>query len=217
MDDRNLKADALEFFLAEGVLRFGDFTLKSGRRSPYFFNTGLLCTGAQLLKMGELYGRLVREMEEATDATVVFGSAYKGIPIAVVTTSWLASQGRPALRSVSDRKEAKTHGDRGGFLGTIEEGDRAIIVDDVITDGATKLEAIEKLKDAGVEPIALAIAFDRQEIADDEGRTAVERFTATTGLPVRSLLSVGDVIEQREDLAPILRDHLASFSRQSTT
>ena len=212
MNDVSLKQDALEFFLDEGVLRFGDFTLKSGRKSPYFFNTGMLCTGSQLLKMGELYGRLVESMKESEEATVIFGSAYKGIPIAVATTSWLATRGRGDLRSLSDRKEAKTHGDRGDFLGVVREGDRAVIVDDVITDGATKLEAIEKLRSAGVEPVALVIAFDRQEVAGEEGRTAVERFSLQTGLPVRSLLSVQDVIEQRSDLAPVLREHLASYS-----
>jgi orotate phosphoribosyltransferase len=210
MIDLSLKQDALDFFLSEGVLRFGEFTLKSGRKSPYFFNTGLLCTGSQLLKMGELYGRLVESMDESKDATVIFGSAYKGIPIAVATTSWLAHRGRGDLRSLSDRKEAKRHGDRGDFLGDIREGDKAIIVDDVITDGATKLEAIEKLRVAGVEPVALVIAFDRHEIVGEEGMTAVERFSTQTGLPVRALLSIKDVIEQRADLAPVLRLHLAS-------
>lgn len=212
MDSATIRQDALEFFLNEGVLRFGDFTLRSGRRSPYFFNTGLLCTGAQLLKMGELYGRMIASMEESKDATVIFGSAYKGIPIAVATASWLATQGRGGIRSLSDRKEAKTHGDRGDFLGIVNEGDRAVIVDDVITDGATKLESIEKLRAAGIEPVALVIAFDRQEIVGEEGQTAVERFSAQTGLPVRALLTVRDVIEQREDLAPVLLEHLESYS-----
>ncbi len=204
--------DALEFFMAEEVLRFGDFTLKSGRSSPYFFNTGLLSSGYQLQKMGEMYGRLVASIAEFGDATVVFGSAYKGIPIAVATTTYLAGEGHGELRSLSDRKEAKTHGDKGAFLGRFEKGDKAIIVDDVITDGATKMEAIAKLKEAGVQPVALVIAFDRQEKADEQGRTAVERFSAITGLPVYSLLSVSDIIATREDLAPVLREHLASYA-----
>ena len=206
-----LSTQALEFFLAEEVLRFGDFTLKSGRSSPYFFNTGRLCTGDQLRTMGELYGRMIASMDEIDEATVIFGSAYKGIPIAVTTTSYLAGEGRGVLRSLSDRKEAKTHGDKGGFLGFVEPGDKAIIVDDVITDGATKMEAIAKLREAGVEPIALVIAFDREEKVGEDGKTAVEKFADTTGLPVRSLLSVSRVVEARPDLAQPLLDHLASY------
>ncbi len=211
-DRASLTEQALEFFLAEDVLRFGDFTLKSGKKSPYFFNTGRLCTGDQLRTMGKLYGRMIESIEELSAASVIFGSAYKGIPIAVTTTSYLAEVGHGSLRSLSDRKEAKTHGDKGGFLGFVEPGDRAIIVDDVITDGATKMEAIAKLKEAGVEPLALVIAFDREEKVDEEGRSAVERFSAETGLPVYSLLSVSRVIETRPDVASVLREHLASYS-----
>ena len=207
-----IKTEALEFFLAEDVLRFGEFTLKSGRSSPYFFNTGRLSSGFQLQKMGEMYGRLVASIPEFGEASVVFGSAYKGIPIAVASTTYLAGQGHGELRSLSDRKEAKTHGDKGAFLGRYEAGDKAIIVDDVITDGATKMEAIAKLKEAGIEPVALVIAFDRQERADEEGRTAVERFSHLTGLPVYSLLSVADIIASREDLAPVLKEHLAGYA-----
>jgi orotate phosphoribosyltransferase len=138
----NLKARAIEFFLAEQVLKFGDFTLKSGRKSPYFFNTGSLCSSTQLATMGELYAEKLREISAFDDADVIFGSAYKGIPIAVSTAIAMGSD-RPSIRSVSDRKEAKTHGDASAFLGVIKAGDRVVIVDDVITDGATKIEALE--------------------------------------------------------------------------
>src|SRR5450631_1710119 len=99
-----LEQEAIEFFLAEDVLKFGDFTLKSGRKSPYFFNTGALCSAGQLAKMGELYARKLQSEPAFADATVVFGSAYKGIPISVATAIALANTDRAGIRAVSDRK-----------------------------------------------------------------------------------------------------------------
>src|SRR5437867_2258318 len=141
----DLEREAIDFFLSENVLKFGDFTLKSGRKSPYFFNTGSLCSATQLAKLGELYAKKLTSERVFDDAQVVFGSAYKGIPIAVATAIALASSDRANTRAVSDRKEAKTHGDKGGFLGVLDAGDKCVIVDDVITTGGTKLEAFEKL------------------------------------------------------------------------
>ena len=207
-----LRRAALAFFTSEGVLTFGDFTLKSGRKSPYFFNTGNLCSGRQFAGMGQLYASMVAMIPEFKGTTMIFGSAYKGIPIAVTTAAAFDGTEHESLRGVSDRKEAKTHGDKSGFLGRIEPGDKAVIVDDVITDGATKMEAVAKLREAGVEPVALVIAFNRQEPADDSGMTAVERFTERSGIPVYSLLSVQDVVQERPDLAETLQAHLASFS-----
>ncbi|MGE3800692.1 MAG: orotate phosphoribosyltransferase [Candidatus Kapaibacterium sp.] len=216
-DRQELRRAALEFFMKEEVLRFGDFTLKSGRKSPYFFNTGLLCSGRQLAMMGRLYASMIAITEEFNQASVIFGSAYKGIPIAVATATAFAGTGNEDLRAVSDRKEAKTHGDKSGFLGRIEPGDKAIIVDDVITDGATKMEALAKLREAEVEPLALVIAFDRQEPADATGITAVDRFKEKSGVQVYSLLSVGDVIEERPDLAERLQRHLKSFEVEANS
>ncbi len=211
-DPQELRRAALEFFMEEEVLRFGDFTLKSGRKSPYFFNTGLLCSGRQLAKMGHLYASLIALTGEFNQASVIFGSAYKGIPIAVAAAAAFAGTGNEDIRAVSDRKEEKTHGDKSQFLGRIEPGDKAIIVDDVITDGATKMEALAKLRGADVEPLALVIAFDRQEPADESGTTAVDRFREKSGIAVYSLLSVGDVINERPELAETLQSHLESFA-----
>lgn len=202
----------MAFFIDEGVLTFGDFTLKSGRKSPYFFNTGSLCSGRQLARMGELYARRLQELDEFADATVIFGSAYKGIPIAVSSAIAMADGPRGEIRAVSDRKEAKTHGDASGFLGVLRQGDRAVIVDDVITTGGTKVEAIEKLRAAGCEPLGFIIAFDRAEPVDDSGRTAREVFQEQTGLTVHALLSVHDIIAARPDLGERLRAHLDTFS-----
>jgi orotate phosphoribosyltransferase len=210
-DIASLRAEALEFFMKEGVLTFGEFTLKSGRKSPYFFNTGSLCTGRQLAAMGRLYAGTLASIDTFDDATVIFGSAYKGIPIAVSTAIALNDGVGRDLRAVSDRKEAKTHGDVSGFLGVIRSGDRAVVVDDVITTGGTKIEALEKLGQVGCSPLGLIIAFDRCEPVDESGRTAREAFEEQTGLPVHAILSVTDIIDSRPDLAGTLREHLAGF------
>jgi orotate phosphoribosyltransferase len=204
--------EALNFFTEEGVLTFGSFTLKSGRSSPYFFNTGSLCTGYQLNRLGKLYARALHNVMAFSEATVVFGSAYKGIPISVATVMAMEELGNENLRAVSDRKEAKTHGDVSGFLGILQRGDKAVIVDDVITTGGTKIEAIEKLRAAGCEPLGLIIAFDRGEPVDESGRTAREIFQEQTGLEVHALLTVHDIIEARPDLGETLKAHLASFA-----
>jgi orotate phosphoribosyltransferase len=208
----NLEQEAIEFFLKENVLKFGDFTLKSGRKSPYFFNTGSLCTAYQLSKLGELYAQKLRSEFVFNDADVVFGSAYKGIPISVATAIALAGTNRSHLRAVSDRKEAKTHGDTGGFLGVLKAGDKVVIVDDVITTGGTKLEAIEKLRSAGAKPIGLIIAFDRAERADGSTYTAKESFERETGLPVFALATVHDIGRVRPDVQSIFEDYLAHLA-----
>ncbi|MBC8144351.1 MAG: orotate phosphoribosyltransferase [bacterium] len=208
----DLRSEALAFFLDEGALTFGEFTLKSGRKSPYFFNTGVLCNGRQLATLGRLYAGLLQLTPELDDATVIFGSAYKGIPIATATAIALQNTDRENMRAVSDRKEAKDHGDVSSFLGVLNNGDKAVIVDDVIATGGTKIEAIDKLRDAGVEALGLLIAFDRSEPLDAAGGTAREAFERSTGLKVHSLLTVHDVIASRPDLADRLSAHLETFA-----
>jgi len=208
-----LEQQAIEFFLNAEVLKFGDFTLKSGRKSPYFFNTGSLCTAAQLAKMGELYAAKLQAEKVFDNADVVFGSAYKGIPIAVATAIALAKSDRSNIRAVSDRKEAKTHGDKSSFLGVLNAGDKVVIVDDVISTGGTKLEAIEKLKEAGAKPVGLIIAFDRAEPAEGSKLTAKENFEKETGLPVFALANIHDVARIRPDV----REAMASYLRQFET
>jgi orotate phosphoribosyltransferase len=205
-----VQAEAIEFFINEGVLTFGEFTLKSGRKSPYFFNTGSLCSGRQLATMGRLYADLFRSIPEFAGATVLFGSAYKGIPIAVAAGVALAGSDYADIRAVSDRKEAKTHGDASSFLGVLKQGDKAVILDDVITTGGTKLEAIAKLREAGCEPLGFIIAFDRAEPVDDSGRTAREIFEKETGLKVFSLASVHDIIHARPEWRLKIESYLES-------
>jgi len=205
-----IHAEAIEFFIKEGVLTFGEFTLKSGRKSPYFFNTGSLCSGRQLATLGRLYAGLLDAIPEFSGATVLFGSAYKGIPISVATAIALAGTQREDIRGVSDRKEAKTHGDASSFLGVLKPGDKAVILDDVITTGGTKLEAIAKLREAGCEPLGFIIAFDRAEPVDDSGRTARELFEEETGLKVHALATVHDVIHTRPEWRLKIESYLES-------
>jgi orotate phosphoribosyltransferase len=206
-----LEQRAIEFFLEQEVLKFGDFTLKSGRKSPYFFNTGSLCTAVQLATMGELYAAKLQAEKVFSSADVVFGSAYKGIPIAVATAIALAGS-RPNIRAVSDRKEAKTHGDKSNFLGILNAGDRVVIVDDVISTGGTKLEAIEKLREVGANPVGLIIAFDRAEPAEGSKLTAKENFEKETGLPVFALANILDVARIRPDVREAVERYFASLA-----
>ncbi len=208
---KTLEERAIDFFISEDVLTFGNFTLKSGRRSPYFFNTGKLCSGRQLAALGKLFADKLLAEKKFSDATVIFGSAYKGIPIAIATSVALADTDRADIRSVSDRKEAKTHGDASSFLGVLKSGDKAVIVDDVITTGGTKFEAIDKLRKAGCEPLGFIIAFDRAEPAEGSHLTAKEVFEKETGLPMYALATVQDVVKVKPKFAEILEKYRAQF------
>jgi orotate phosphoribosyltransferase len=213
----NIEQKAIEFFIAENVLTFGDFVLKSGRRSPYFFNTGKLCSARQLSALGELYAAKLQQERVFADTTVIFGSAYKGIPISVATAIALAHTDRSGIRAVSDRKEAKTHGDTSSFLGEIRSGDKAVIVDDVMTTGGTKYEAIAKLREVGCEPTGLIIAFDRAEPAEGSSITAREAFENETKLPVFALASVHDIVKVNADFGGVLEQYLGTVNQALST
>lgn len=206
-----LEEKAIQYFIQENVLTFGDFTLKSGRKSPYFFNTGKLCSASQLAALGALFAEKLQPEPVFGNASIIFGSAYKGIPISVATAIALANTSRKDIRSISDRKEAKTHGDASSFLGDLRKGDKAVIVDDVITTGGTKFEAIAKLREAGCEPLGFIIAFDRAEPAEGSSLTAKEVFEKQTGLPVFALATVHDVVKINPDFAPMLETYFESL------
>lgn len=150
----------LDFALARQVLRFGDFTLKSGRKSPYFFNAGLFNSGAALAALGRFYAQAV--VESGMKFDMLFGPAYKGIPLATVTAAALAEHFGQDLPYCFNRKEAKDHGEGGQLVGAPLKG-RVLIVDDVITAGTAVREAVSIIRAAGAEPIGLVIALDRQE------------------------------------------------------
>lgn len=201
--------------VAAGVLSFGDFTLKSGRHSPYFFNLGALHSGAAIQRLGEAYAAAIDQAGVTFD--VVFGPAYKGIPIAVATAEALARRGRHTDWAFN-RKEAKAHGEGGAFVGGAVSG-RVVLVDDVLTAGTAVREAAGLIGAAGGTLTAVIIALDRQELGD-AGVTAVEALARELDVPVVSLLGLEDVIEyldreaQRDNHHALLSSRIRDYRQQ---
>jgi orotate phosphoribosyltransferase len=205
-----LAQDFVKFAVAAGVLRFGEFRTKAGRLSPYFFNSGLFDDGAKLGRLAEFYAR--RLLGSGLDFDMLFGPAYKGITLASATAVELARLGR-TVPFAHNRKEAKAHGEGGLMVGAPLKG-RVVIIDDVITDGASKRESVEMIRAAGSAPAAVLIAMDRQERvgADDNlsDVSAVEIFVQSYGLPVLAIATLSDLLQylQTGD-DPALGAHLA--------
>lgn len=187
----------IEFMVTSDVLRFGSFTLKSGRQSPFFMNAGAYVTGSQLGRLGRFYAQAIHE-SFGDDFDVVFGPAYKGIPLAVVTAiAYHELYGRD-VRYCADRKEAKDHGaDRGQLLGTEpHDGDRVVIVEDVTTSGKSIDETYPKLKGAAdVEVVGLMVSLDRREVGKGGKATAQQEIQERYGFPVASIVSMDEVVE----------------------
>lgn len=181
----------LQFATDSGVLRFGDFTLKSGRRSPYFFNAGLFDTGRRLGRLGDAYAR--RILDAGLGFDVLFGPAYKGIPLAAAASIALASETGSDIPYSFNRKEAKDHGEGGVIVGHRLAG-RVLIIDDVITAGTSVREALDLIRDAGAVPAGVVIALDRQERGAD-GRSAVAEVEDRYGIPVLSIVTLDDLID----------------------
>lgn len=216
MPVRQDQKDFVELLMARQALRFGDFTLKSGRKSPYFFNTGNFNLGGDLARIGAAYAATIRaHFGDGVDC--VFGPAYKGIPLALATAqAYQGLLGRP-VGWTYDRKEAKDHGDGGLFVGhPLTAGLRVVIVDDVITDGKAKREALEKLRPTGVDVRGLVVAVDRQENGPS-GKPALQAFSQESGVPVAAIITISDAVEHlaatgglpSEDVARV-RAHLAA-------
>ena len=180
----------IRFAIERGVLRFGEFTLKSGRTSPYFFNAGLFNSGLALAKLGRFYASALMEAGVAFD--VLFGPAYKGIPLAAATAVSLAEQHGRDLPWCFNRKEAKDHGEGGTLVGAPLAG-RVMIVDDVITDGGAKREAIELIRAQGARPAGVLIAFDRMEKGRGE-LSAVQELARDHGVPVIAIATLTDLM-----------------------
>ncbi|HEY7902784.1 MAG TPA: orotate phosphoribosyltransferase [Casimicrobiaceae bacterium] len=184
----DFRQDFLAFALARDVLRFGEFVTKAGRRTPYFFNAGLFNDGASLAQLGRFYADAL--VASGVTFDMLFGPAYKGITLAAATAIALAENGHNVPFSFN-RKEAKDHGEGGDIVGAPLAG-RVVIVDDVITDGGAKREAIERVRAAGATPAAVMIAFDRKE----RGRgdlSAVQEITRDFGVPVVAIASLDDL------------------------
>lgn len=183
----------LELAVSRQVLRFGEFTLKSGRVSPYFFNAGLFDSGAALATLGRCYARALDA--SSLDFDMVFGPAYKGIPLATALAVALAGQGRD-VPVAFNRKEAKSHGEGGSLIGAKLAG-RVLIVDDVITAGTAIRESVEIIRAHGATPAGVLIALDREERGQGE-KSAVQEVEETFGLPVISVIRLRDLMTHLE-------------------
>ena len=205
-----LALDFVKFALEAGVLRFGEFKTKAGRLSPYFFNSALFDDGAKLARLAEFYAR--RLLASGVRFDMLFGPAYKGITLAAASAVELARLGRNAPFAFN-RKEAKAHGEGGTLVGAPMRG-RVVIVDDVITDGASKRESVDMIRAAGAEPAAVLIALDRMERGGNDdnlsAHSAVEDFERAYGLPVIAIATLADLLAYLESNAdPALGAHHA--------
>ena len=202
----------IEFALAKQVLRFGQFTLKSGRTSPYFFNAGLFNTGGDLAKLGRFYAAALAD--SGIDYDLLFGPAYKGIPIATTTAVALADHHDIDMPYCFNRKEAKTHGEGGNLVGSALEG-KVMLVDDVITAGTAIRESMEIIKANGAELSGVLIALDRQEKGKGE-LSAIQEVERDFGTSVISIITLADLISYLEsnlDSKPEMAEHLANIKQ----
>ncbi len=180
----------IDLALSHGVLRFGEFTLKSGRTSPYFFNAGLFSTGSRLAGLGRHYAATIASSDLAYD--VLLGPAYKGIPIASATAVQLAEQHGVDVPWCFNRKEAKAHGEGGTIVGAPLEG-RVLVVDDVITAGTAIREVAAIVEQAGAELAGIVVAVDRQERGTGE-LSAIQEVERDFGVPVLPIVTLADVV-----------------------
>ena len=193
----------LDLALQHEALRFGEFTLKSGRISPYFFNAGRFDSGAALATLGECYADALLASNLACD--MLFGPAYKGIPLATALAIALARRGRD-LPLAFNRKEAKAHGEGGTLIGAPLAG-RALIVDDVITAGTAIRESIQIIRDAGATPCGVLIALDRQERGQVDERSAAQEVSTEFGLPVLAVASLAELLDYAHQLPALAVHH----------
>ena len=191
----NYQLEFIDLALSREALRFGQFTLKSGRHSPYFFNAGLFSDGEAAGVLGRCYAAAL--VASGLQYDMLFGPAYKGIPLVTATAIALAGQHHRNVPYAFNRKEAKAHGEGGTIVGTPLKG-QVIIVDDVVSDGAAKREAIELIRTAGATPAAMLLALDRQERGQAE-RSAVQELEAAHGVGCVSVLTLGQLLAALEN------------------
>ncbi len=188
----NHKHQFIEFLLAHQALKFGTFTLKSGRQSPYFFNLGVFHSGASFSQLGGFYAQALIETQLNYD--VLFGPAYKGIALAVATSIALYQNHQMDAPCAFNRKEAKQHGDGGSIIGHSLENQKVVMLDDVITAGTTVRETLDILKTFNASLSGILIAFDRQERGENN-LSATEEVKEKTGITVHSLITLKDLME----------------------
>lgn len=212
------KHEFIDFMLECGVLKFGTFTLKSGRISPFFMNAGGYETGKQLRKLGEFYAQAIHD-QYGDDFDVLFGPAYKGIPLAVVTAEAYYDLFGKEIRYCSDRKEEKDHGaDKGSFLGTkLKDGDRVIMIEDVTTSGKSMEETVPKVRNAAnVEIKGLMVSLDRAEKGKSD-KSALAEVSELYGFPTAAIVSVPEIVDslrQRDMLDAKLEADLKHYYEQ---
>jgi len=190
------KQEFIEFMVDSEVLKFGEFTLKSGRKSPFFMNAGAYVTGSQLKKLGEYYAKAIHNTY-GDDFDVLFGPAYKGIPISVVTAIAYSELYGKEVRYCSDRKEEKDHGaDKGSFLGSkLKDGDRVIMIEDVTTSGKSMEETVPKVKGAAdVEIKGLMVSLNRMEKGTGE-KSALDEIKEKYGFDANAIVNMAEVVE----------------------
>lgn len=190
------KQEFIEFMVDSKVLKFGDFTLKSGRKSPFFMNAGGYVTGYQLRKLGEYYAKAIHD-NYGDDFDVLFGPAYKGIPLSVATAMAYSELYGKEIRYCSNRKEVKDHGDVGILLGSkLKDGDRVVIIEDVTTSGKSIEETFPILKEqANVEIKGLMVSLNRMEVGLGGKMSALDEITEKYGFPAHAIVSMADVTE----------------------
>ena len=189
------KEEFIGFMVDSGVLRFGDFTLKSGRKSPFFMNAGGYVTGTQLMKLGEYYAKAIHD-NYGTDFDVLFGPAYKGIPLSVATTIAFAKLYGKDIRYCSNRKEIKDHGDTGILLGSpIKDGDKVVMIEDVTTSGKSIEETFPIIMEQGkVEILGLMVSLNRMEKGKGD-KSALVEIKEKYGFNANAIVSMAEVVE----------------------
>ena len=190
------KKEFIEFMVESEVLKFGDFTLKSGRKSPFFMNAGAYVTGSQLSRLGEYYAKAIHD-HYGTDFDVLFGPAYKGIPLSVATTIAFSRLYGKEIRYCSNRKEVIDHGDTGILLGSkIKDGDRVVIIEDVTTSGKSIQETFPIIQAQGdVTILGLMVSLNRMEKGLETDKCALDEIREKYGFPANAIVSMADVVE----------------------
>lgn len=206
---KDYQRDFLAFAIDRGVLRFGEFTLKSGRISPYFFNAGLFNTGSALHALGQFYAQSI--VDSGIEFDMLFGPAYKGIPLATITAAALAEQHGRDLPWCFNRKEAKDHGEGGNLVGAPLQG-RVLIIDDVITAGTAVRESLMLIRTAGATPVGVAIALDRQERGTGP-LSAIQEVERDEGLQIASIVRLAELLAylQENDDHPATRAAITNY------
>ena len=189
------KQEFIKFMIDSDVLKFGDFILKSGRQSPFFMNAGAYVTGSQLMKLGEYYAKAIHDAY-GDDFDVLFGPAYKGIPLSVATTIAYSRLFNKEIRYCSNRKEEKDHGDAGILLGSkIKDGDRVVIIEDVTTSGKSMEETVPIVRAQGdVRILGLMVSLNRMEKGKGD-KSALEEIKDLYGFETNAIVSMADVVE----------------------